>query len=75
MNLKEKDSTLSSKDISSGLVSTEVDATIQIEEKLTKSDWDHMGTAQKIRYWKKKEDSIIKIENINMKRQIVYSRA
>ena len=54
MKLKEKDSTPSSQAISSSLVSTEVDPTIQDKETLTNADWDNMGTSQKIRYWKNK---------------------
>ena len=56
------------------MVSTEVDTTIQSEEKITKDDFVDIGTAPKGRYWKEKKGDLIKSENDKMRRQIVYLR-
>ena len=53
------------------MVSTEVDTTIQSEEKITKDDFGGIGTAPKGRYWKEKKGDLIKSENDKMRRQIV----
>ena len=65
--MKDKYSIHSSQDISSSLVSTELDPTVQSEGEITKYDWGNMVTAQKMQYRKNKEEILIKIKNNNVK--------
>ena len=57
--LKDKDSIPSSQEISSSLVSTEVDPTIQSKEKLTQDCWDNMGKAQKYHTVRRRKKHLI----------------
>ena len=72
--MKDKYSIHSSQDISSSLVSTELDPTVQSEGEITKYDWGNMVTAQKMLYLKNKEDTLIIIKNDKMRRHKIYLR-
>ena len=65
---KDKESTSFPHDIAPSWFSTEVDYTVPINDKPTKSGFGKMGKSQTRRYWKTTEEILMKDKNEGMKK-------